>query len=160
MRLRVEKDADVHFAYHNGHSANINTLDALGNKLHKLHLDMADEMANRILKALENTEPAQSGKVQIDTLTMMAPVQQDSEERRKGAREWAEADSEERPAVLEKYGFDSMYEAIAINTRANMEPVSELHITALSFGDIAFTPCPLKPLTRPASRSARLPPVK
>ncbi|MBR5295910.1 MAG: hypothetical protein IKU24_04905, partial [Clostridia bacterium] len=43
IRKRVEKDADVHFAYHNGHSANINTLDALGNKLHKLHLDMADE---------------------------------------------------------------------------------------------------------------------
>ena len=144
MRLRVEKDADVHFAYHNGHSANINTLDALGNKLHKLHLDMADEMANRILKALENTEPVQSGKIHIDTLTMMQPVRQDSEERRKGALEWARAEADDRPAVLEKYGFDSMYEAIAINTRANMEPISELHVTALSFGDIGVTTMPFE----------------
>lgn len=144
IRMRVEKDADVHFAYHNGHSANINTLDALGNKLHKLHLDMADEFANRVLKVLENMTPVESGKVRIDTLRMEEPVQKDSEERRAGALEWARASAEARPEVLKKYGFDSMYEAIAINTRAGMKPVDELHITALSFGDIAFTTMPFE----------------
>ena len=144
MRLRVEKEADVHFAYHNGHSANINTLDAMGNKLHKLHLDMADEMANRILKALEDTQPVESGKIRMETATLSAPVQQDSEERKQGAKEWAYASQDDRPAVLEKYGFDSMYEAIAINTRKNMDPVSQMHVTALSFGDIAFTTMPFE----------------
>ena len=144
LRQRIENDADVYFAYHNGHSGNIAVRDALGTKLCPTHLDMADELANRILKAMETTQPVETGKIFIETATLSAPVQQDSEARRAGAREWAEASKEDRPAVLEKHGFDSMYEAIAINTRAKMEPISQMHITALSFGDIAFTTMPFE----------------
>jgi len=144
LRNHIEGELGYHFTYHNGGSGNLVFRSSM--KLHKYpnHLIMAENLAKLIEKELDRAEEVKSGKVRVRTTMLTGRVQQDGEEKRAHALEWARAPKEEREEILEKYGFTSMYEAIATNTRATMEEFTPIPLTAISFGDIAFATTPFE----------------
>jgi hypothetical protein len=67
-----------------------------------------------------------------------------SEEEVQKAQEVVNAgyESSEGIALMAKYGFDSHYEPAFIVTRSRLGETLEVPLTAISFGDIAFTAFP------------------
>ena len=161
QQLRVlEGELDIHFAYHNGASGNINMLDKLHHRIFENYAKLGEGVADVIRKTLSNMEKAESGKVRVRTALLQGAVQQDSDKRREGAKEWARSAPDEKEAVLKKYGFASMYEAIAINTRAGMAKTEEIPLSAISFGDVAFATTPFESFDINARQTREASPYK
>ncbi len=147
MRKDVEKDMDMHFAYFNGGSANINTKNSLGDSPYASMSKLGPALAKVIAEAVENEEKAETGKIAINQKDLEGQVRLDTEERKQQAQEWARASGKEKDEILKKYGFDSQYEAIAVNARADIvdgKATNLIPVSAISFGDVAITANPFE----------------
>lgn len=67
IREYVEKEADVHFAYHSGASGNINFKSALGDKKYKTLESASTAIAKTVLEATENEEKASLSAIRCET---------------------------------------------------------------------------------------------
>lgn len=144
LRNRVESEMGAYLSYHNGASGNLVMTDKMGNRIFPSHHEIGFALKDVLEEALKEGEKVNTGKIHIDVCDFPCGVQQDSEEKKAHAREWSRAPKEEKDAILEKYGLISQYECYAINTRAKMNEVEEVPLTALSFGDIAFATTPFE----------------
>ena len=145
LRKGVEEEMDVHFAYYNGGSGNIGGVNSkMGRDKFKDYAEMGTALVNVVKEAVKGEKKAQSGTIRAQASRLSCNVRQDSEEQRAQAREWANAEDKDKDSILAKYGFRSQYEAIAINTRAKMDPVTEVPLSVVTFGDIAITVNPFE----------------
>ncbi len=144
LRHEVELNMNAHFAYHNGASGNLVMTDKMKHRFLPDHMTLGTALAGIVKQALAGGEKAEIGKISVENLMVPCQVQKDSEKKKEGAKKWARASAEDRPAILAEYGFPSMYEVFAINTRAGMDPVEEVPLTVITFGDIAFTTTPFE----------------
>ena len=144
LREGVEKDLDADFAYFNGASGNINLTDLLGNQKHAGYDKVGKALVDVVKDAVRNEEKVESGSVVIKRSFVDGNVTQDSAERRAQAAEWAAAPEKDKGSILAKYSFQSQYEAIAVNTRAKMDPVTGIPLSVISFGDVAICANPFE----------------
>lgn len=145
LRKGVEEKMDVHFAYYNGASGNIGGVNSkLGRDKFKDYVEMGTALVDVVKEAVAGETKAQTGTIRAETSRLACNVRQDSEERRAQAAEWADSASKDKDSILAKYGFSSQYEAIAVNTRAKMDPVTEVPLSVVTFGDVALCTNPFE----------------
>lgn len=147
LRQNVEKDMDMHFAYFNGGSANINTKNYMGDSNYASMSKLGPALAEVVAEAVKNEEKVKTGPLAIGQQDLEGTVRIDSEKDKEGAKEWAKAVGKEKDAILVKYGFATQYEAIAINARAAIaegRATNLIPVSAISFGDVAVTANPFE----------------
>lgn len=147
LRSGVEKELDVHFAYQNGASGNLNFTDQLGGQKFANFHEVGTALADVVAGAVKNEERVDSGKVRVATATVACEVFVDDPVKVEGAKKYDEASEAERPAILAEYGLASSYEVSAIKSRQKrleQGPTSDITLSAISCGDIAFYTSPFE----------------
>ena len=143
LRTGVEKDMDVHFAYYNGASGNLNFTNATGPQ--KANYEVAGrELVDVVKQTVKNEEKVNTGKIKTAHSTIKVGVFQDSAERIEGAKKYNAAAETEKSAVLAQYKLISSYEVSAINARVSYGPEANIALYAISFGDIVFSTSPFE----------------
>ena len=143
LRTGVEKDMDVHFAYYNGASGNLNFTNATGPQ--KANYEVAGrELVDVVKQTVKNEEKVNTGKIKAVQSTIKVGVIQDSAERIEGAKKYNATAETEKSAVLAQYKLISSYEVSAINARASYGPEANIALYAISFGDIVFSTSPFE----------------
>ncbi len=144
MRKGVEKDMDALFAYFNGASANLSLHHYLGTNTYPTYVETGKALAEVVAKAVENEEKAESGNIQTRYTELSGKVIQDSDERRRQAKEIVSTSGPQQETLIKQYGFESIHEANSTNTRATMEEITPIPLTVIAFGDIAFAANPFE----------------
>ena len=147
LRSGVEKEMDVHMAYQNGSSGNLNFRDYLNQQKFGNFHEVGKALVDVVKEAVKNEEKVNSGTIKSATATVTCEVFEDDPEKVEGAKKFAEASPSEQPAVLSRYGLISSYEANAINSRqARLAkgPTEDVTLYAISCGDIAFFTSPFE----------------
>jgi len=147
FRSGVEGRYDAHFAYFNGASGNIN----LSTKFPELIKyngsgweDVGRALVGKLNEALAVATPLASGEIKVATGSVEGVYRVDDPERVKQAMEWKNATTTAaKNAVLAKYKFQSLYEAMWIANRAGYTTLSTpIPLSAIAFGDVGFAAAP------------------
>lgn len=144
LRTGVEKNMDVHFAYYNGASGNLNFTDYLGNQKHANYRAAGTALVDVVADTVKTETRVQGGKIRTASSLLTLQVIQDSAERVAGAKEYEEAPDTEKSSILGKYGFITSYEVSAINRRQSYGESEEVPMFAISCGDLAFATVPFE----------------
>ena len=144
LREGVESSFDAHFAYFNGASGNLNLTSYVGRQIYHSYREVGYALVDVVIKALETETPAKTGPLQVRSSLLPCFVRQDSAEKREMAKEIVNTAPGLRDGLVERYGFQSQYEAIAVNTRAGMDPVTEVPLFVIAFGDVSLTSNPFE----------------
>ncbi len=149
LRDQMEKEAGVHFAYHQGAAANIEPNSYIesepDNRDYKAH---GAKIAAVALAALENMEAVPGGKIRAVRKTVscehdldvsaynLQEAQQITD--LKNANDFAKA-----KALCIDYGYNSPYHAGAVVARSKRTTTeTEISISAIAVGDIGFIAAP------------------
>ena len=147
LRTGVEKEMDVHMAYHNGSSGNLNFTDYLGQQKFANFHEVGKGLVDVVKEAVKTEEKVNPGKIKSATTTVTCTVFVDDAKKVEGAKKYANASPEQQPAILAEYGLISSYEVSAINSRQRRlenGPTAEIPLFAISCGDIAFFTSPFE----------------
>lgn len=149
LRDKVEKEAGVHFAYHQGAAANIEPNSYIesepDNRDYKNH---GAKIAAIALKALENMESVASGKVRAVKKTVSLAHELDVSKydltEAQQIVDLKNSDQFEKAKTLcIEYGYNSPYHASAVVSRSRRtETSSTMDISALAIGEIGFAVAP------------------
>ena len=149
LRKRMEKEANVHFAYHQGAAANIEPNSYIESEPdHRDYKNHGGLIADVALAALGNMEKVPSGKVRAVkktvTCTHDLDVSKYDLQKAQQITDYKNADEFERAKNLcIEYGFNSPYHAGAVVARSRRtEKSSTLDISAVAIGDIGFAVAP------------------
>ena len=142
FRLQAQKKWDCHFAYYSGAGGNINFKSNIpGERYYETPSDAIVEFMGSTQRAMDAEEKAVLGKVVCARSFYPGKVRHDTEERVKQAQEVVSAgvSSPAGVALMGQYGFDSHFEASFVVTRSKLGETLDVPLTALSFGELAFT---------------------
>lgn len=149
LRNKMEKEADVHFAFHQGAGANIEPNSYIesepDNRDYKNH---GAKIAAIALKALENMESVASGKVRAVKKTVSCAHDLDvSAYNLQEAQQITDLknanDFEKAKSLCIQYGYNSPYHASAVVARSKRkETETKMEISAIAIGDVGFTAAP------------------
>ena len=145
FRQEAEKEWDCHFAYFSGAGGNINFKTNIpGERYFEEPSDAIAEFMSSTRRAMNGEEAVQLSKIRSERNLYPGKVMHNSEEEVQKAQEVVNAgyESSEGIALMAKYGFDRHYEPAFIVTRSRLGETLEVPLTAISFGDIAFTAFP------------------
>ncbi len=142
LRQGVENKIGAHFAYYNGACGNLN----LSTKFRELVKyngygweDVGVALVDKVKQAIAAEEKMEMGEIKVSFSAVTATVRKDDPTRIAQAREYSSAGAAAKPAILEKYKFQSKYEASSIVSRANAKtPTEELPLQVIAFGDFAI----------------------
>ena len=147
LRTGVEKDLDVHMAYQNGSSGNLNFTDYLGQQKFPNFHEVGKGLVDVVKEAIKTEEKVNPGKIRGATTTVTCTVFVDDAKKVEGANKYANTAPEQQPDVLAEYGLISSYEVSAIRSRQNRlknGPTADIALYAISCGDIAFFTSPFE----------------
>ena len=142
FRDAAEKELDCLFAYYSGAGGNINFKSNIpGERYYETPSDAIVEFMGSTQRAMDAEEKAVLGKVACARSFYPGRVRHDTEERVKQAQEVVSAgvSSPAGVALMGQYGFDSHFEASFVVTRSKLGETLDVPMTALSFGELAFT---------------------
>jgi len=149
LRKKVEKEANVHFAYHQGAAGNIEPNSYIESEPdNRDYNNHGAKIAEVALEALDHMETVPSGKVRAVKKTVtcahdldvsaydLSQAQQITD--LKNANKFDQAKT-----LCIEYGYNSPYHASAVVARSKRtETKTEMEISALSIGDIGFAVAP------------------
>ena len=137
LRFTVEDDLDVHCAYFNGASGNINMHSRIAGEQKCQNTDEVGLAAAQVVKeALKDETEVQGGTIKGKIMTVTCTVRKDTEERR--AAHYA---ADAAAPVKQTYyptGVQSKYDEMHLTERAGLPKTQDIPLYAISFGDIAF----------------------
>lgn len=140
FRSGAEAEYDIHFAYYNGASGNINLSSKFPEKkaVKGGYRAVGKALVGKLGEALSNMEEVQLGKVSALASKVEAKVRKDDPERLKEAQLCNAANTKDQERLLKQYGFQSKYEANYMVARANAASTRKLSVSAISFGELGF----------------------
>ncbi len=144
LREGVESTFDARFAYFNGASGNLNLHSYVTKKTYSDYLDVGQALVSVVEEAIETEEEVSLGKLCVEKSFLPCSVTQDSPERQEQAKKTVAANAAVKDDLVRQFGFQSIYEAIAVNTRRGMEEETEVPLSAISFGEVAITANPFE----------------
>ena len=146
MREGVEKNLDVHFAYYNGASGNITFSTKLpGEKKYANNMACGEALVGVIEGAVKEETKVNSGKVQVQSVTVEGQVRTETKERIEQANLALNAIATEglsNKELFAKYGFNSKRDCTHTISRGSEERTIGLNLTAIRFGDVGFAGAP------------------
>ncbi len=144
MRNDVESKHDVHFAYFAGASGNINLSSPVGRQIYTNYIQVGRALADVLGTALENTQPVELGKIQVESTVYTATVDHSRDDLYDLAMQVSNYNGTlaEKTEYAKSIGFHSRYESGALITKHNLGESMDIPISAISFGDISFCAVP------------------
>lgn len=143
FRKGAEEKFDVHFAFFQGASGNINLSSHVGKQIYKNYKQVGQALPDVLGNALENMSPVTLGKIQAERVDFDVTVNHDDDHLYNIALEVTkEKDEAKKKELVKKYGFQSKYEASSIVTRHNYGKTETFSLSAISFGDLGFASTP------------------
>ena len=142
FRQKAQEKWDCLFAYYSGAGGNINFKSNIpGERYYETPNDAIAEFMGSTQRAMEAEEKVEPGKVVGARNLYPGKVRHDPEERVRQAQEVVSAGYETANgmALMAKYGFDSHFEPAFIVTRSRLGETLDIPMTAVAFGEIAFT---------------------
>ena len=146
FREAYEEKTDCHFAYFSGGSGNVNGHSRIpledATSDYKAHGQALAECATRV-----TFREAQLGQLKVAAKVLDLEVNHDKDHLLPQAKEiskvWAEThDYYACRPLLDKYGFNSVYQADALIQRAQLPATYSLPMWTVSIGDLAFVGAP------------------
>ncbi len=149
LRSKMEKEANVHFAYHQGAAANIEPNSYIESEPdHRDYKNHGTLIADVALAALGSMEKVPDGKIRAVKKTVTCDHDLDvskynlSEAQQITDHKNADEFDKARTLCIE-YGYNSPYHASAVVARSRRtETNSTMDISALAIGDIGFAVAP------------------
>lgn len=146
MRAAYEEKTGALFAYFSGGSGNVNGHSRI--QLENVtadHIEHGKALADYALQV--TFRDAALGQVKVASKVLPCPINHDDDHLLPQAEEinkvWTETkDYTACKPLLEKYGFNSVYRAMALIRRVEMPKNKELPLWTVSMGDIAFVGAP------------------
>lgn len=132
---------DVEVVFIQGAAGNINekSRTQLGDNHGLDYIGYGKELAKQLKNNLSCLKTVSTGTIQTKQVKFEGTVDHSTDNRYKDAKVVSDAywdlDSEERKALLEQYGFSSVYHAGAIIARFNMEQTETIEINVFSIGN-------------------------
>ena len=149
LREGIESaDGDALVMFFLGAAGNINTSVKINerNIAFGNYKKVGEKLADAIVSELDSLERISAGKIKIKTVVYNAEYRTESAERIAQAKEIAASGgvgSTQYNAMLDKYGFKSVYEVSrVISLEALAGKTSPLELTVVGFGDLAFSTIP------------------
>ena len=143
FREGAEEQFDIHFAFFQGASGNINLSSNVGKQIYKNYAEVGKALPGVLGKALENMTPVTLGKIKSERVDFDVKVNHADDHLFDIALEvYKEKDVAKQKELIKKYGFQSKYEASSIVTRHNYGETETFSLTAISFGDLGFASTP------------------
>ena len=149
FRKGVEENYDVLFAYYQGACGNINFNSSIHGSVN--YLNVGKRLVDELGEALENTAPANLGKINVEQFQYTATVDHSTDklynyaiEVRTVFNDYKSKNGVEmsNDTLYKTYGFYSKYHIYAIINRYTSGETMDIPISAISFGDIAFASTP------------------
>lgn len=140
FRDGAEEKYDIHFAYYNGASGNIN----FSTKFPELkavqggYKEIGTALVGKLGEALSNMEKVSLGKVGAVASKVDGVIRKDDPARLAEAQICQSANEKDQDRLLEQYGFQSKYEANYMVARSNSKSPRKLPVSAISFGELGF----------------------
>ncbi|MBE6712147.1 MAG: hypothetical protein E7580_01360 [Ruminococcaceae bacterium] len=144
FREAMEEDGKYLFSYCNGASGNLNFQSNIpGERKYENFVKGTPHFVDVAKQAIASEEKMETGPLQIAHSDYTALRRQYSAERIAQAKEVNAAgkDTPEQSELISKYGFQSRYEASAVESASNVES-SVVPFTAITFGDVGFVAAP------------------
>lgn len=147
-RTTIEKKADCHFAYFNGAGGNLSPKSRIAseNKA-KTYNEHGKIMADTALSALNNMQEVQTGEIKVINKTIEGKIRKTTAEFAAAAAAFQEVYNNggtTEEAIIASGGIvNSIYAVNAMGTRAGMGDTEDIHLIAMSIGDVAF--CGVEP---------------
>ncbi len=147
LRQGVEKELGAHFAYYNGACGNLN-LSTSFSALRAAEVNsfsgsiwekVGKALVGKVKDAIAAEQKMEMGEIKVSLTDVDAKVRKDDPARIAQAKEYTSASAANKPAIQEKYKFQSKYEASSIVTRSNIKAETEkLPLQVIIFGDFAI----------------------
>lgn len=139
FRNGVEEQYDIHFAYYNGASGNINFSTKFKElKLYSSYVEVGKALVGKLGEALKNMEKVETGEVKAVTGSVTGVVRKDDPQRVVNAQKCNPLTGSEKDRLMKLYGFQSKYEVSSICSRAAKPEDQTIPLSAISCGDLAF----------------------
>ena len=149
MREKIEKDAGVHFTYHQGGAGNVVPNSFIttepSNADYNVH---GKKLADVALEAMKTMESVPTGKVRATTKTVTCQhdldvSMYDLQKAQAIADPYRAGDYDKAKSLCLEYGFNSPYHANAVVKKSNRtEASSTMPLSAVAIGDIGFAVAP------------------
>lgn len=148
LRAGVEEKYSVHFAYYNGACGNLNLTEKISGtrspdvtaaKGDSIWEQVGNALVNKVGEAMRGEARLQTGTIKASMESYTATVRTDDPERVAQAKEYSSAAAADKEAILEKYAFNSRYEASNIVSRSKSAGKEELlPLQTIVCGEFAF----------------------
>ena len=144
FREGAEEKFDIHFAFFQGASGNINLKTYFPERqIYKNYIEVGRALPDVLGEALENMTPIELGEIKVERVGFDVTVNHEDDDLYPIALEVVqETDEEKKKELIKKYGFQSKYEASSIVTRYKYGKTNTFSLTAISFGDLGFASAP------------------
>ncbi len=153
LRETMEEDTDMHFAYFQGAAGNQNAWSRISSENQTFnvkanYVQYGQEMARQIIENLSVLKNIGTGNIKTESYVYAAAVDHSADSRLEDAQYvsstyWTLSTATERSALLQEYGFSSVYHAGAVVTKYNMGQSMNMCLGAFSIGDqVAFYTAP------------------
>ena len=148
MRNRMEDELDCNFIYFTGASGNVNPTSRIEeNNVTSNYLEQGRMLAKYALDAMPELKQANTGDIQLTSLTYVATVDHTEDNKLAKAKEvanyWTSTnDLSGAIKLAQENDMNSPYHAQGIISKANKPKTMDMKIYALSFGDVAFAIAP------------------
>lgn len=149
MRDKIEKDAGVHFTYHQGGAGNVVPNSFIttepSNADYNVH---GKKLADVALEAMKTMESVPSGKVRAMSKVVTCQhdldvSMYDLQKAQAIADPYRAGDYDKAKSLCLEYGFNSPYHANAVVNKSNRtEASSTMPLSAVAIGDIGFAVAP------------------
>lgn len=146
MRAAYEAQTDCLFAYFSGGSGNVNGHSRIKHEnITADYIEHGKALADYALQV--KFRDVSLGQLKVASKRLPCPINHDEDHLLPQAQEvnkvWTETkDYAACKPLLEKYGFNSVYRAGALVTRADLPETLEIPLWTVSMGDIAFVGAP------------------
>ena len=140
FRDGAEEKYDIHFAYYNGASGNLN----FSTKFSELkavqggYKAVGTALVDKLGEAMQNMEEVSLGKVGALATDVECEVRKDDPARLEEAKLCNSANEKDKERLLKEYGFQSKYEASYMVARAGYSKTQKVPVSAISFGELGF----------------------
>jgi len=144
FRETAETLYNVHFAFFLGASGNIAQHSSIrGEAIYNNCFDLGRALATHLNTALKKMTEVSTDELRFENLKVDMTVDHSFDHlREKANKVLNEKNQNEKKRLIKEYGFQSEYEAIAIETKASLGDTQPFSMTVISFGDIAFIAAP------------------
>ena len=149
LREKIEKDANVHFSYHQGGAGNVVPNSFISSEPSNADYNVhGKKLAEVAMAAIPQMESVPTGKIRAVTKTVSCPhdldvSMYDLEKAKAIADPYRAGDYDKAKSLCLEYGYNSPYHANAVvnkSTRTTTETL--MNVSAVAIGDIGFAVAP------------------